>query len=123
MKFMSIKIWYYRKIMDIYNIPIDFIWKYREFDRCGEDNLYGDEYIKNLTEDIINNGIQEPIILQVDCGLGLLTEGNHRLCIAKNLGFKTIDVKVIRRSFGSINKSKAKPINFISNKWEIGLWD
>jgi hypothetical protein len=113
----------YRRLMDIYDIPVDFMWKYREFDRCGEDNLYGIDYIEQLTNDIRENGIKNPITLQIDSGKGLVVEGNHRLCIAINLGMKTIPVKVVHKSFGSINKQKAKPINYGLDKWRQEIWD
>jgi len=108
---------------DIYDVPVDFMWKYREFDRCGEDNLYGDEYIEELTNDIKENGIKSPITLQIDAGKGLIVEGNHRLCIAIRLGIETIPVKVLYRSFGSINKHRAKPIKYGLDKWRMGIWD
>lgn len=113
----------YRRAMDIFDVPVGFMWQYREFDRCGEDNLYGNDYIEKLTTDIKQNGIDIPIILQVDSGKALITEGNHRLCIAIKLGFETIPVQVIYRKLGGINQSKAKPINYSSGKWRAGVWD
>ena len=112
----------YRKMMGIYDVPVDFMWKYREFDRCGEDNLYGDDYIEQLTKDIKENGIKIPITLQIDGNKGLIVEGNHRLCISMKLGMKTIPVKVVYGSFGSINKDRAKPINYSSGRWRMGIW-
>jgi hypothetical protein len=113
----------YRRAMDIYDVPVDFMWTYREFDRCGEDNLYGDDYIERLTSDIKENGIEKPIVLQIDSNTALITEGNHRLCIAIKLNMKTIPVMVVHRPFGSINRHKAKPIKYASHKWRAGLWD
>ena len=113
----------YRKVMEIYDVPVDFMWQYREFDRCGDDNLYGNDYIEKLTSDIKENGIKTPIKLQIDYSKALIVEGNHRLCIAIKLGFKTIPVQVVHGSFGSINKNKAKQINYNSSKWNMGLWD
>lgn len=113
----------YRKAMDIYDVPVDFMWDYREFDRCGDDNLYGDEYVDELENDIKKNGIKSPITLWIDMGKALVVEGNHRLCIAKRLGFETIPVRVEYNSFGSINSHKAKPINYSSSKWEAGVFD
>ena len=113
----------YRKLMNIFDVPVEFMWKYREFDRCGDDNLYGDDYINELTKDIQQNGIKKPIHLYVDTGRALIVEGNHRLCIAIKLGLKTIPVQVSYKSLGSINKHKAKPINYNSTKWEIGIYE
>lgn len=113
----------YRKNMNIFDVPVDFMWQYREFDRCGDDNLYGDEYIEKLTTDIKENGIKIPIKLLIDGNKGLIIEGNHRLCIAIKLGLKTISVQVDSGTLGSINKHRAKPINYDSTKWGLGLWD
>ena len=113
----------YRKAVGIYDVPVEFMWNYREFDRCGDDNIWGSEYINNLTADIKEKGIETPIILQIDGSVGLITEGNHRLCIAINLGFDTIPVQVINRTLGGPNKSKAKPIHYHPNKWRVGVWD
>lgn len=110
----------YRKAMDIFDVPIDFIFKYREFDRFGDDKIYDDDYLESLTNDIKQNGIKNPIKLYIDGGKALIIEGNHRLYIAKKLGYDTIPVQV---DYGKINKDKAKPINFNSAKWGIGLFD
>ena len=112
-----------RDLKDIYEVPVEFMWQYREFDRCGSDNLYGDEYIERLTKDIKENGIKRPITLQIDGGYGLIVEGNHRLCIAIKLGFATIPVKVVYNTFGSINKHRTKRIKFNPDKWRMGFWD
>ena len=113
----------YRRLMDIYDIPVDFMWQYREFDRCGDDNLWGDDYIEQLTADIKENGIKTPIQLNIDHRMGLITEGNHRLCIAIKLGFKTIPVRVVSKPLGSKNKHKAKPIDYNREMWSRGMFD
>jgi hypothetical protein len=59
----------------------------------------------------------------VDASKALVVEGNHRLCIAKKLGFKTVPVQVNYGSFGSINKHKAKPINYNSTMWHVFYGD
>lgn len=113
----------YRRLMSIYDVPVDFMWRYREFDRCGDDNIWGNKYIEGLIDDIRENGIKTPIKLQIDTGKGLIVEGNHRLCIAIKLGLKTVPVEVVYGKFGSINKDKSKPINYNHTKWNMGLWD
>lgn len=107
-----------------FNIPLDFIWEYREFDRCDdkEDNIKGNEYINRLMDDISKNGIKEPITLQMYNGFALVDEGNHRLCIARKLGLKTIPVKIIEKPFGGINKAKAKPIDYNQDSLESMVW-
>lgn len=110
----------HRIFMEMYDVPVDFLWEYREFDRCDEeDNIKGNDYINRLTDDIKANGIKQPITLQIYGGLALIDEGNHRLCIAKKLGLKTVPVKIISKSFGSINKNKAKPINYNRDTWRF----
>ena len=111
----------YRRMMDIYDIPLELIWEYREFDRCDDeqDNIKGNDYINRLTDDIKANGIKEPIILQIYSGLALVDEGNHRLCIARKLGLEKVPVKVISRPFGGINKTKAKPIDYNRDAWRF----
>jgi len=113
----------YRRAMDIFEVPTSFIWQYREFDRCGEDNLYGVGYIEALEQDIKQNGIKTPIKLQVDDGKALVHEGNHRLCIAIKLGIPLMLVQVEYMPFGPINRHKAKPINYDRDKWRAGVWD
>ena len=110
-------------LSNIYNVPVDFMWEYREFDRCSDDNIWGDKYIKNLIKDIKENGIKTPITLTVNYeNIALITEGNHRLCIAKMLGIDKILVKVINSELGS-NKHKAKKIDYSMSKWKRGDWD
>jgi hypothetical protein len=105
----------YDESKEIQNIPVDVMWEYREFNRCDDDNdnIKGDAYIEKLTNDIKQNGVKYPIILQIDDeNKGLIIEGNHRLCISIKLGLKTIPVKIIYDNFGSDSsiKHKAKPI-------------
>ena len=55
------------------------------------------EYYEKLRNDIRENGIQEPIVLQYyfkDNAINL-TEGHHRLKIANELGINKIPVKII----------------------------
>lgn len=99
------------------------MWQYREFDRCGDDNLWGDDYIEKLTADIKENGVKIPIRLNIDNDNGLIIEGNHRLCIAIRLGLKTIPVRVEHKSLSPRNKHKAKPINYDRERWSRGMWD
>lgn len=108
---------------DVFLMPVDFIWKYREFDRCGSDNIYGDEYIDELTEDIEKNGVKTTLELQIYGDKALLVEGNHRLCIAKKLGIKELYVWVNFRAFGSINEKKAKTIDYVPSKWRKGIFN
>ena len=113
----------YRSMMEIFDVPVDFMWQYREFNRCEDDNLYGDEYINKLTSEIQRDGIKTQIKLQIDNRRGLIIDGNHRLCIAIKLGLKTIPVQVVNGSFGSINQHKANPIDYRKDKWEHRIWD
>lgn len=55
------------------------------------------EYYEKLKNDIIENGIQEPIVLQYYFKDNAITlkEGHHRLKIANELGIDRIIVKII----------------------------
>ena len=91
-------------------MPIEELLPYREFDR-EEYSHKGEDYLDELTEKIKKNGITEPVQLEVYSGKGLISEGNHRLAVAKRLGIKYIPTYVYERSreFAS-NKGKTKEL-------------
>jgi hypothetical protein len=101
---------YYR---DMQLVPIESVWKYKEFDRVKEPGgMWGREELK---KDIEKNGIKEAIILDVDRnGNAVISEGNNRLEIAKELGIDVIPVKVMRRKNIEKWSEKALPINKIN---------
>lgn len=99
-------------IYDFDYLLVSEVEKYSEFDMETE-KKWGkhDVSLNKITELIKENGIKEPIILQIDFkNNGLIVDGNHRLAAAKRLGLKYIPVRVVYREFGSTNKHKAKKI-------------
>lgn len=101
-------------------VPIDWLWQFREYDRGQEpDNPYAlfpndDEEtvrqwvsaivkeerktIKNLKKDIMENGLKSPLLLLVGMSDGKVSlgEGNHRIKALKELGYKKVPVTVVR---------------------------
>lgn len=71
-------------------IPTKVLDAFKEFDR--ETPLRGEEYYNILKEDIAKHGIRTPITLTIQGRKHLITEGNHRLKIAKELGIETLPV-------------------------------
>ena len=94
-------------------VPISEIDAYKEHDREIE-KKFSKEELDNLEEKIKKDGgIKEPIVIQIDGdGKALVIEGNTRIAVAKRLGIKKIPVRVIEGEFGSINKHKAKKLDY-----------
>ncbi len=78
-------------------VKTDTLWQYKEFDRSidikNSDSL---DNIKRLEEILSEEGFNQPLILQYSkkYQTAYLTEGNHRLVAAKNIGIKYIPVRV-----------------------------
>lgn len=89
-------------------VPVKTLDKYKEFDR--DTPVMGILGYNNLKADIKRNGIKEPLIIRYYKGdnTAFLTEGNHRLRIAKELGIKKVPVRVIRVNLNG--KSSGKPV-------------
>lgn len=82
-------------------MPVSQLSKYREFLRTPA---------KELADDIRQNGIREPLLLEysvADHALRL-TEGNNRLAVAEALGMSDVPVSVIRREGSFPKRSGAK---------------
>ncbi len=78
-------------------VKTDTLWQYKEFDRSvdikNSDSL---DNIKRLEKILSEEGFNQPLILQYSkkYQTAYLTEGNHRLIAAKNIGIKYIPVRV-----------------------------
>lgn len=71
-----------------------------------------DEQISNLSNNIIANGLENPIEISVDKdGKTELYNGNHRLLVAEKLGLKKIPVKYIDNIENFVNTSYNSHIN------------
>jgi hypothetical protein len=94
----------------IEQIPVERLLPYRELDRevsprmqlrgfhnrdSGEPDPWGPGYLDNLTEQIRREGgIKKPLRLEHDeVGQAQLTDGNHRLAVARRLGLSTVPVQ------------------------------
>lgn len=78
-------------------VKTDTLWQYKEFDRSvdvkNSDSLNN---IKRLEKILSEEGFNQPLILQYSkkYQTAYLTEGNHRLVAAKNIGIEYIPVRV-----------------------------
>lgn len=82
-------------------VPIHKLLPFREFDRTDTD--YGRQNIEDIKTWLSGeNGHQEPLRLDYDHNLshGLLTEGNHRLAAAVELGHTHVPVIVQSANLG-----------------------
>lgn len=71
-------------------MPTDLLDHYREYDRPTDDPQ-AQTLKKVITE---HGGIRQPLILSTSPTHGLLTEGNNRLALAKEMGISHLPVKV-----------------------------
>lgn len=80
-------------------IPIDILWKMRAIHAYpGDMSPKREPYTMQRIEDAMRKGQIEPIIVdQDDIAQGKITDGKHRLIIAKKLGMKTYPV-ILRNS-------------------------
>ena len=94
-------------------VPVSELIKFREFDRRGESAGHDDK-INWLKSDMVNNGIKEPLSIEyssIDNAV-FLTEGNHRLNAAIELGIDYMPAKVItnRNGFSDVIKNKCMKV-------------
>ena len=78
-------------------VDINTVWEYREFDRSQESENRADSnhVIEELTHKL-RDGFNEPLIIQYShkYKTAYLVEGNHRLLVAKRLGYKYVPIRV-----------------------------
>lgn len=79
-------------------LPVDVLWSYREFKRDEVAapkvpfmNMYD---VDEVTEYVRSNGL-EPLELSIIGEKALLTDGNHRIAAAKELGYHEVPVYVM----------------------------
>lgn len=75
-------------------VPTAWLAQFREYDRDPTT-----ERFTTLRDSIAAEGIREPLLLEVSVldGRAELTEGNHRLKVAEELGLPTVPVRVLTR--------------------------
>lgn len=78
-------------------VDINTAWEYREFDRSNsaENRADSEDSIERLKESL-QDGFREPLIMQYShkYKTAYITEGNHRLYVAKLLGYKFVPIRV-----------------------------
>jgi hypothetical protein len=76
-------------------VPTQVLAKYAEYTEP-----ISEEHLASLEEDIKTNGIQEPIVIDYDqdTGQAHISEGNHRILVAQNLGIESVPAFVYRSS-------------------------
>jgi hypothetical protein len=78
-------------------VDINTAWEYREFDRSKESENRADSnhVIEELTHKL-QDGFREPLIMQYShkYKTAYLIEGNHRLLVARRLGYKYVPIRV-----------------------------
>jgi hypothetical protein len=88
-------------------VAISTLEKFKEFDREGSERAASKSYLDNLTKDVAENGIREPLQITHEDGHGVLTEGNHRLIAAKRAGLTHVPVVVWNRGWANPAKGSA----------------
>jgi hypothetical protein len=82
-------------------MPTEFVHSFREYDRQpgGQHHIKGsDHHYNKLRREMQEQGIREPLIMGFHpaTGTAKLVEGNHRLAIARELGFTHVPVRIVR---------------------------
>jgi hypothetical protein len=89
-------------------MPVEMLWSAREYDRQpgGEDASRDEQSYAQLREDVRVNGIKDPVILDWDpeTGKAYLSEGNHRVGIARELGLLDVPCRAVVGSRRSIER-------------------
>jgi hypothetical protein len=97
-------------------VDINTIWDYREFDRSKESENRADS--NSVIEDLSNklkDGFREPLIMQYShkYKTAYLVEGNHRLLVARQLGYKYVPIRVTID--GTESRSSKKVIGYYAS--------
>jgi hypothetical protein len=73
-------------------LPTDSVWHYREYDR-GSDS----PNTVALKRAVMDSGgkIKTPITLRMNSYGGMVSEGNHRLQVARELGIDVVPVRIV----------------------------
>lgn len=82
-------------------VPIDFVKNLAEYQWSKYDSRLTASGWEDMRASIAEEGIREPLLIELNPkeGYALLTEGNHRLAMADELGFKTVPVRVMRSKY------------------------
>jgi hypothetical protein len=82
-------------------VPVDVLEQAMEWDRTNNFGSWEYSSLDELQQAIEKEGMKEPLVLQYSIPQKsvLLIEGNHRLAVAKSLGYKYLPTKVIRNHY------------------------
>ena len=78
-------------VMRIIDIPLEKIYV-----PAGKAKTLEMEKVEPLAEDILENGLQNPIYVREGKGRYVLQEGLHRMEAVKLLGEETIEAKIVQ---------------------------
>lgn len=85
------------------NVPVEHLVPHMLYDRSYETK----PYFQDLLKDMKLNGAREPVTMDTDGTLGVLSDGNHRLAAARKLGMSTLPVQFLREPTRSLNREGA----------------
>lgn len=90
-------------------VDVEVLWAYREFDR-HINNTTTAQLLAKLTQNIIENGVMEPIMLEYNphSGLCKIGEGNHRLVVLKALGIQRVPAYAVRSQYMERSKDLSR---------------
>lgn len=88
-------------------IPLNIAMQMLDIERGKED--YERENIENLVENVSQNGLLEPVIIEfnINDNTAYIGEGNHRVQVAKKMGMEWIPARCVRNEY---RKSRFKEL-------------
>ncbi|AEL97759.1 ParB-like nuclease domain protein [Mycobacterium phage Dandelion] len=95
-------------------MPTDLVHHYREYDRDPADPNY--QVLKKVIQEH-GNQIRQPLVINADDTHGVLTEGNHRAAIARELGITHLPVRVQYSPKAQANEGAPVPHHPAFKQW------
>ncbi|APD17115.1 hypothetical protein FDH18_gp073 [Mycobacterium phage Lukilu] len=95
-------------------MPTDLVHHYREYDRDPADPNY--QVLKKVIQEH-GNQIRQPLVINADDTHGVLTEGNHRAAIARELGITHLPVRVQYGPKAQANEGTPVPHHPAFKQW------
>lgn len=95
-------------------VPVEYLDTVKEWDRNDKFQSWEYKSLDELYQNIVKNGLSNPVILKysIPDDMVILSEGNHRLAVAKYAGWTHLPTIVSRThyEFSDENKNKAKKV-------------
>ncbi|AON96848.1 hypothetical protein BI081_gp097 [Mycobacterium phage Tonenili] len=95
-------------------MPTELVHHYREYDRDPADPNY--QVLKKVIREH-GNQIRQPLVINADDTHGVLTEGNHRAAIARELGITHLPVRVQYGPKAQANEGTPVPHHPAFKQW------